>query len=100
MDAYSNGHGPCTAEATASISGRSLTHRHKSEAERIEAAVAILDGELGVHDPCVLQVSRLCNVSAAKVRAARQRRNGNGHVENNGHTETLAQHMERGEATS
>jgi hypothetical protein len=78
MDAYSNGREPCTAAtATAAnaltISGRSLTHRHKSETERVAEAIAILNGSLGVHDPCLLQVARLCNVPPHKIRAEQKR---------------------------
>jgi hypothetical protein len=94
MDAYTSGAKPSTAAtATAAnallIYGRSLTHRHKSEAERVEIAVAILEGRANVVDPCLLQVARQCNLSPAKVRAALRRRTSNGHAE------TLAQHMER-----
>jgi hypothetical protein len=77
------------------IYGRSLTHRHKTEAERVEDAVAILEGRASVVAPCLLQVARQCNVSPVKLRAALRRRNGKPSNGRNGHAETLAQHIKR-----
>lgn len=73
------------------IRGRSLTHRHRSQADRVEQAVAILEGRASVVDPCLLQVARQCNVPPAKIRVA-LRRLANG---SNGHAETLAAHLAR-----
>jgi hypothetical protein len=68
MDAYNIP--TSTAASALMVYGRSLTHRHKSEAERIAAAVAILEGRLNIYAPCLSQVARMLNVSAGKVRAA------------------------------
>jgi hypothetical protein len=56
MDAYNIP--TSTAASALMVYGRSLTHRHKSEAERIAAAVAILEGRLNIYAPCLSQVAR------------------------------------------